>query len=32
LEPYQRLKDGMVIRQRDFLDHAEALDAVGLRK
>jgi ketosteroid isomerase-like protein len=26
------LKDGRVIRQRDFLDHAEALEAVGLRK
>jgi ketosteroid isomerase-like protein len=25
------LKDGRVIRQRDFLDHAEALEAVGLR-
>ena len=24
------LKDGRVIRQRDFLDHAEALEAVGL--
>jgi ketosteroid isomerase-like protein len=26
------LKDGRVIRQRDFLDHAEALEAVGLRE
>ena len=28
----QTLKDGRVIRQRDFLDHAEALEAVGLRE
>jgi ketosteroid isomerase-like protein len=26
------LKDGRVIEQRDFLDHAEALEAVGLRE
>ena len=26
------LKDGRVIRQRDFLDHAEALEAAGLRR
>jgi hypothetical protein len=26
------LKDGKVIRQRDFLDHAEALKAVGLHE
>jgi ketosteroid isomerase-like protein len=26
------LKDGRVIRQRDFLNHAEALEAVGLRE
>jgi hypothetical protein len=26
------LKDGRVIRQRDFLDHAEALEAAGLRE
>jgi ketosteroid isomerase-like protein len=26
------LKDGRVIRQRDYLDHAEALEAVGLRE
>jgi ketosteroid isomerase-like protein len=26
------LKDGRVVRQRDFLDHAEALEAVGLRE
>jgi ketosteroid isomerase-like protein len=26
------LKDGKVIRQRDFLDHGEALEAVGLRE
>jgi hypothetical protein len=26
------LKDGRVIRQRDFLDHAEALKAAGLRE
>jgi ketosteroid isomerase-like protein len=25
------LKDGRIIRQRDFLDHAQALEAVGLR-
>jgi hypothetical protein len=24
-------RDGRVIQQRDFLDHAEALEAVGLR-
>ena len=26
------LKDGLVIRQHDFLDHAEALEAVGMRE
>jgi ketosteroid isomerase-like protein len=28
----QTLKDGRVIRQRDYLDQAEALEAVGLRE
>jgi ketosteroid isomerase-like protein len=28
----QTLKDGRVIRQQDFLDQAEALEAVGLRE
>jgi ketosteroid isomerase-like protein len=26
------LEDGEVIRQRDYLDHAEALEAAGLRE